>query len=149
MATSYYIYIKGEGGNGTDGANKPNPHFTPKPQVIDEENDDISSYALSALAKVGANIKGLGILGAAVVIGKIALKTTEAVSSYMTRETGDETFSRNFQTAQGIFRMLSNPVGTATTIINMEQTNRLTNQRIREQRVLLGDSRLTEVMRKV
>lgn len=134
----YHIYI--HSANGGSNPTKPKETIQPKPtkpKIIEEVEEDspLKEFAFKA--------------GAVVVLAKVAEKAVSAVSSYMSKETGNYVFSRNFNNSLATFKAITNPISTTISFINFEQQARLNNQRSAESRVLMGDSFISKGIRRV
>lgn len=136
MPNSYYIYIKSD----SSGGEKP---FTPKkpkkPKTTKAEDSFLTMEQIKSLKPVAITL----------AVAKIGAEVANKVISYQTSETGNYEAARWWSNAKSMFSAALNPVGFGINALFNEQRVKITNQRINESRVLLGDSLINKGMRNV
>lgn len=133
----YHIYIHSVGdGTSPTKPKKPRADKPTKPKIQKKDDDENGLVPL---------LSGISF----VAVAKVVASATNAVSSFMSRETGNYVFSRQFNNAWNNLKVLMNPIGTTISYFNMEQQMRLSSQRAAESRVLFGDSYVNKGIRRV
>lgn len=103
----------------------------------------VSSQKFAKFGKFGIAI---AVVAAAVKIGDSVVSTIEP---FVTRETGDYRFSVAYNNVKSMISAVTNPFQTALSTLTNIQETRLFNQRQEQQRLLIGDSVVNSLTRKV
>lgn len=73
-------------------------------------------------------------------IAELTYKAVDYLTPYFANETGDYSFNIAYDNFFATLNMVFNPVDTILSFVEIEQRNRLENQRRTQQRILYGDT---------
>lgn len=122
---------------------KPTPNkqqpVTPK---IPELKEDDDGFLISGLLK-GAGGKIAISIAAVTTAFKISNKVISTVEPFVTRASGDFRFRTAMSNINNSLNILFNPIGTSLAILENQQRISLSNQRLEQERVLLGDATIS------
>lgn len=142
----YNIYIHDK----TSGQNKPTTPKTNGGSNTTPKGDGSEKEAAEQGLTKAASGSKLGKIAIAVYAAvKVSEKIVETVYPFVARETGDYRFSVAYSNVKQTISNFVNPIGYATNFIVFNQNMRLYNQKQEQQRLLIGDSFINNVSRKV
>ena len=147
MAQTYEIYLRnktGDGGKPTQPRQGGSSNTTPK-----SNDGEKKEAAEEGLMQAATKSKAGKVMLAIYAAGKIAKETVGAAIPFITRETGDFRFATAWQNTWQTINNLLNPIGAAGRQINYYHENMIINQRQEQQRLLVGDSYINNMSRKV
>ena len=141
----YNIYIHDK----TGGAGKPTKPKTSKDKNTSPKNDEeegIFDGVMQMAGKLGKVAKGVL---AAYAATKVVKSSVDRLIPYITRETGDFRFATAWNNTWQLLDNNFHPIRSIIRRVNYYQENMLMNQRTEQQRLLIGDSYINNVSRKV
>lgn len=134
MAQSYYIYIR----DTTEGNKNPtNPEIFEKEKEREFNIKEAKSEIAEAIPIVG---KVIAVVKAIEKTYEIGANVANTVLAYAGRESGDYEYVRNFNNFNNFISTIKDLPSALLNRTLQYQEMRLTNQKIAEQRVLVGDS---------
>ena len=148
----YNIYIHDK----TSGQSKPTqPRTTGGTNTKGKTQETNNGGAVSLLAKkVGSVVAGATTTAGKIAIAiyaayKVADKVISVIEPFVTRETGDYRFSVAWHNVKATINNFMNPVHSGISHLRYNQEMRLYNEKQEQQRLLIGDSFINSVSRKV
>ena len=118
-----------------------------------EAADQATAQSAANMGEAASASKAGAVAFAIYAAVKIAKTTVDIITPFVSKETGDYRFSVAYnnvkQTISNFKSMITNPVGLTSSIASYYQDTMLYNQRQEQQRLLIGDSYINSVSRKV
>ena len=147
MDYNIYIHDKTSGQNKPTTPRKSGSTNTMPKQAKEEETSE--GEKLDLFSKFKSSTKSGGVIMAVFAAIKVAKGVVDTIEPFVSRETGDYRFSVAYKNAETIVGIFKNPVGYAMGKISYYQEMRLYNQKQEQQRMLIGDSFVNSMSRKV
>lgn len=118
-----------------------------------EKMEGSSPNFMSPLMAMGRGItnaaKSHPVIAAAIVVTTIAIKITDTVVPFVTRETGDYRFSKLYGDIKTHLNNLTKPISFAIGWAQNHQENMIYNKKQEQERALIGESYVNSSTRKV
>ena len=144
----YNIYIHDETSNSakpTQPRQGGNANTAPKKKESQEEKEAKKDAAIEQAAKT----KFGKVMLALYAVGKVTKGVVSSMIPFITRETGDYRFATAWNNTWQSIKNYTNPISYAMGAITYKQETMLANQRLEQERLLVGDSFINDSSRKM
>lgn len=108
-----------------------------KKEFVTEESNEKLPFIVSTMKNFASKMT---FAYGAMKIADLTYKAVDYLTPYFATETGDYSFNIAYDNFFATLNMVFNPVDTILSFVEIEQRNRLENQRRTQQRILYGDT---------